>query len=264
MTTLTPRALGFGEILDGGFTLYRKNFSTFFGVALAPQIPVILYWIGVMAFVPAGIRDFAGFLIFPWTFFATFLTLGALCIVTVWTYEGHDPGVRAPLAAGLRAWFPVAIAGVLAWLSVMFGVLFFILPGLFFLASFFAFAPVVMVEQTGPLRALQRSWDLSSGGRFRVLGITLVAYLIILIPMMAISVVGVGVAVGSAGFATGDPAAMQGAEFWITGLLQILGPVVSALTWPFFVAVLTLLYLDRRARTEAPDLEEAVGRLEGG
>jgi hypothetical protein len=37
--------------------------------------------------------------------------------------------------------------------------------------------------------------------------------------------------------------------------------VLSALTTPYSAAALTLLYIDRRARTEAVDLEEAAARL---
>jgi hypothetical protein len=48
---------------------------------------------------------------------------------------------------------------------------------------------------------------------------------------------------------------------WIGGLTQAGSVLVTAITTPFSVALLTLLYVDRRARTEAPDLEAAAERL---
>ena len=39
------RPLTFGEILDGTFALYRRNFLDFFLASLVPFVPVVLAWI---------------------------------------------------------------------------------------------------------------------------------------------------------------------------------------------------------------------------
>ncbi|TVP48888.1 MAG: hypothetical protein EA350_02770 [Gemmatimonadales bacterium] len=262
MLTVTPRALSFGEILDGGFALYRRNFAVFFGIAIIPRIPEILYWIGVSALVPAGTGEFAGFLLLPWSFFAFFLTLGALSLASAQAWEGQAPEIRSSLQAGLSRWLVVAAAGVLAWAAGFAGFIFLIIPGLFLLASFFLFGPVAIVEGGGPIRALGRSWELSRGGRLRILGVGFVAYLIILIPTVAFMALGGIVAFGTATLAGNDPLALEGAGMWFSGIVNILGSVVSALAWPLFVAVTVVLYMDRRARTDVSELEAAVGRLE--
>jgi hypothetical protein len=85
----------------------------------------------------------------------------------------------------------------------------------------------------------------------------IVAWIITLLPALAMwAVAGVSPQGRAAMFGAGDSAA------WITGVIQACSTVLSAVTWPFLMIVTTLLYFDRRARTEAPDLEDAVARLQ--
>jgi hypothetical protein len=262
MVNVTPRALSFGEILDGGFTLYRRNFAVFFGIALIPRIPEILYGIGVSAFVPGDSIEFASLLVLPWSFFAFFLTLGAVSHASALAWEGEAPEVRESLLVGLSRWVVIAAAGVVAWAAGFAGFIFLIIPGLFLMASFFLFGPVAIVEGGGPIRALGRAWALSKGGRLRILGVGFVAYLIILIPMAVFMALGGLVAVGTVGVAGNDPLALEGANAWFSGILNIFGGLATALAWPLFVAVTVVLYMDRRARTDVSELEAAVERLE--
>lgn len=262
MVNVTPRALGFGEILDGGFTLYRRNFLVFFGIALIPRIPEILYGIGISAFVSGDSREFASLLILPWSFFAFFLTLGAISLASAQAWEGETPEIRESLMVGLSRWLVIAVAGVVAWAAGFAGLIFLILPGLFLMASFFLFGPVAIVEGGGPFRALGRAWTLSKGGRLRILGVGFVAYLIILIPMAVFVFLGGILAAGTLGVAGNDPVTLEGATMWFSGILNIFGGVATALAWPLFVAITMMLYMDRRARTDVSELEAAVGRLE--
>lgn len=261
MLQVTPRALGFGEILDGAFTLLRRHFVLLFSVALIPQIPEILYWMGITAFLPAELHWMAGVIVLPWTFFIYFFLLGALILAVTSLLEGTDPGVKEPLLNSLRYWLPLAVAGVLFGFLMMFGFLLFIIPGLFLLASFFVFAPVVVLEGAGPLRGLGRSWELARGGRLRTLGLAILSYIIIIIPGLVLTFVGASM-VGFGALFSGDPEALEGAGVWVSGLFQVLGPVVNAITLPFFISVMVLLYLDRRARVDAAELDAAVGSLE--
>lgn len=257
----TPQALSFGETLDTGFTLYRRHFATFFLLALLPRVPEVLYWLILLAVVPAGVRDVGGFLILPWSFFASVLTLGALTYATAEGWEGREPDLVTALRVGLRRWLPLAGAAVLAYLAFFFGLLLLVVPGIFLFVSFFAFAPVVTLEGRGSTEALSRSWALARGGRLRILGVTLVAYLLVLLPSLALGALGFFLVGGSTGFFSDDPGALEGSLVWLDGMIQVAGPVVSALVWPLFVAILVVLYLDRRARVDAPELEDALDRL---
>ncbi len=263
MTGPTPRSFTFGELLDGAFTLYRRNFALLFGVALLPQVPVVLFWLVAPATLGSMGTAIGSILLAPYSWFVTFLILGALTHAVAAAFDGQAPGIVDALVRGLRHWLFVTIAGILAAILVLAGFLFFIIPGFFFIALLFAVVPLVVIEGRGPLEALGRSARLSSGGRMRILGIMVVTWLITLLPMWAAWTL---VALGGGGLEMFSPDAADptSASMWQAGVIQAVSPIVSALTWPFWAGVTVLLYLDRRARTEAPDLEAAVDELQAG
>jgi hypothetical protein len=255
------RPLDFGETLDGAFTLLRRNFATFFAVAFLPQVPLVVIWLVAPAFFgmgnPEQVTGVMSLVMTPYSIFATVLTMGALTWAAAAAYAGEAPGVGDSLRRGLSRFLPIAASTAMIWLAVMLGLVLLIVPGLILMAMFFAAHPVIMLENRGPIDALGRSRALSRGGRMRILGTVLVAWVITLLPAMALWVVA-GVSVGIGGAAD---LFVGGQSAWAVGLLQALGIVISAVTWPFLMIVTVLLYTDRRARTEAPDLEAAADSL---
>lgn len=265
MLEATPRPFSFGELLDGAFTLYRRNFVAFFGAALLPQVPLVLYWLAAPLWSPTNLADASAFdpatlLILPYNFFASFLVLGALTHAAGEAYAGSTPTIGDSLRRGLARWVPVTVAGLCAGFLVMLGFFFFLIPGFILIALFFAISPLVVLEGRGPIEALGRSRRLSKGGRPRILGVVFVAWFITFLPVFAMwFLAAVSAGIASVVTAQGPEALVSS---WVFGVFQAAGPVVSALTWPFLIAVTVLLYFDRRARTEAPDLEAAVERLQ--
>jgi hypothetical protein len=264
MYRATPRALDFGELLDGTFTLYRQHFTVFFGMALLPQIPVILFWLLFPLVAGAGVgaaqlMDAAMVLLMPYALFASILVFGGVTHAAARAYAGDEATIGESLRRGLSRWPVLAIASLISWALIMFGFILLIVPGLILLAMFFAVTPAVVIESRGPIASLGRSRRLSKGGRVRVLGVMVVAWLITLLPTMALWTVA-GVGFGAAAITGGDPAAGM-ASTWATSLVQAGSSVVSALTMPFLILATVLLYYDRRARTEAPDLEAAADTL---
>jgi hypothetical protein len=260
----TLRPLGFGETLDGAFTLLRRHFSVFFGTALVPQIPVLLFWLlapAVLGPVEDGssYMEAASLLLSPYSLFAMIVVMGGLTHAAAAAYRGERPGIRESLGRGLRRFLPLVVVSIIAWFMIVFGLLLLIVPGLIVAAMYFAVYPAVVVENRGPLKALGRSRRLSRGARGRILGIIAVAYLIAMLPTIAMWMFA-GVSLGIGG-AIGAATAL-GTDLWFVGLMQAGSIVVTAVTWPFLLIVSVLLYYDRRARTEAPDLESAVAALQ--
>lgn len=260
----TMRPLGFGETLDGAFTLLRRNFSVLFLTALLPQIPLILFWlIGPAVVGPvedgAVALQAASLLLSPYSVCATVLIMGALTYGAAVAYRGEEPRIGESLGRGLRRLIPLIVVSIISWFMMIFGLLLLIVPGLIVAAMYFAVYPVIMVEDRGPLKALGRSRSLSRGAKGRILGLIVVALLITYLPVMALGLVaGVGVGVTAALGA----ASFSGTDLWLTGLMQAGSLVLSSITTPFLISVIVLLYYDRRARTEAPDLESAVAALQ--
>jgi hypothetical protein len=124
-------------------------------------------------------------------------------------------------------------------------------------------APALLLEEQNAVRALQRSWALTRGSFWRVLGILFLTWV-----MTAI-----GAGIVSAPFALvsgivstgmgGDQYSSFGAnlaQLLISGVGTILG---GAVFYPFTAAVTTLLYLDLRMRREGLDVE-LVRHVESG
>lgn len=112
-------------------------------------------------------------------------------------------------------------------------------------------APVVL-EGTGPFRALRRSWGLSTGSQFwRLLGITLLAAVIANI---------VGTALGTPfnvlfSFAPAAFVESESAQLLVAIFGQHLAQfLVGLIITPFTAGVTALLYLDQRIRREALDI----------
>ncbi|MEE6273430.1 glycerophosphoryl diester phosphodiesterase membrane domain-containing protein [Georgenia sp. MJ206] len=150
------------------------------------------------------------------------------------------------IVAGLAA-----VSGDLVVLGVLLGLVVFIGLGLVLawlgvrtmLAS-----PAIMLERTGVLASIARSWRLSRRSFWRLLGIMLLTLVLLAVLQGILSVpfTIVGTIIGG----TTSPT-------WPL-ILQFLGQAIgSAVAIPFVSAVLALLYIDVRMRREALDVELA-------
>lgn len=120
------------------------------------------------------------------------------------------------------------------------GLILFIVPGVLAYLILLLAAPIAVMERAGVGGALRRSAELTRGHRGRFLGVTLLAGLIA-------GVIGaVLTTVVSSIFFSNDPSTL----FLIT---QGVGVVVAAFTGAWTGAVVALLYIDVRIRTERLD-----------
>lgn len=282
------RPLSFGEILDGAFTLYRRNFVTFAVTALLPTAAMMIGFLllggGYVAAMTSG--DPGAMM---GAALGGLLVVGAIAIVAMlvmWggltheasqSYTGQPTSLGDGLRAGLRSALPLlgamVVAGIAAVVAVMAavflmgilvavlgsmggaaavlgGVLMFVLIMAVYLGIIgllFAVGPAVIVERAGPLEALERSVTLARGALGRVVGLMLVTIVITYLPVMGVMAV-------TGGFAQlANPEALPSTGQFITQ--QVLSMGVGILTTPFMVAVIVLLYFDRRVRTEALDVQ---------
>ena len=146
---------------------------------------------------------------------------------------GSDPGTGAiviTLLAALALTVLVFIAAV-------------------FLAVRLSLAPAaLMLENTGVVEGIGRSWALTRGSFWRVLGILMLAGLITMLVTGTLSF-GLGLVFGI--ISVGLPAAQP----LVSAVTVLLTSVLSALVLPFTAAVTALTYIDLRMRTEGLDVE---------
>ena len=83
-------------------------------------------------------------------------------------------------AAAPYIWALIA-AGVLVGLIVLLGLILLVIPGLVFLTWFALAAPAIVVERRGVFAAMTRSRELVSGNGWRVFGVIVVTFLVLLV-----------------------------------------------------------------------------------
>lgn len=138
----------------------------------------------------------------------------------------------------------VAVAVVVSILAILGGAVLMV----FFVVRLGIAAPALVLERTGVLAAVRRSWSLTAGSFWRIFGILALAWIIVtvltwalMVPVTFVSFLGTGVAT--------SPAYLLGST--------VLSVLISALTTPFLAAVEALVYIDVRIRREGLDVELA-------
>ncbi|MDU0349550.1 glycerophosphoryl diester phosphodiesterase membrane domain-containing protein [Actinomyces sp. MRS3W] len=123
-----------------------------------------------------------------------------------------------------------------------------VVVGAFFTVRLSVSGAALILENVGVWEGIRRSWNLTRGSFWRILGTLLLAGLI----TGAVSVV-LAIPVG---FISGIGAAFAlGAAALITAVSTFLGSVVNAVIMPFSAAVTALIYIDLRMRQEGLDVE---------
>jgi hypothetical protein len=164
-------------------------------------------------------------------------------ILAMWVVVFIAAGVVAFLARGAGA-----VAFIVIGLAVIVAIV-----GTFYLAASWLIAPViVVVEKMGPLAALSRSWRLSEGNRWRIIGIQ--ALLGILNLVLSILIAGIFGALDAGGGETG--------QLGVATVVENLVNFASTIIWaPVEWIAFTVLYYDLRVRKEAFDLQLAAEAL---
>lgn len=193
--------------------------------------------------------------------------IGSLVDAAAARYLGRETTVGASFRAGLKVAPKIIATGLLLFLSLTVGwlLLFFILAlannallatvgilgGLvatvFVFASWLVAPVVASLEPVGPLHAVRRSWWLSKGHRWRILGLQLLLVVLQLVLSTLISFVFVAAFISDA---------------VVRLVLQNIVNVIATVLWaPIEWGTFTILYFDLRVRKEALDLQLAAEAL---
>ena len=193
--------------------------------------------------------------------------IGSLVDAAAARYLGRETTVGASFRAGLRVAPKIIATGLMLFLSLAVGwILLFavlvlannaLLATVGFLgglvATVFAFAswlvaPVVAaIEPIGPLHAVRRSWWLSNGHRWRILGLQILLAVLQLVLSTLISFIFVAAFIS---------------DSVVRLVLQNIVNVIATVLWaPIEWAAFTILYFDLRVRKEALDLQLAAEAL---
>jgi hypothetical protein len=124
----------------------------------------------------------------------------------------------------------VAVAGILAGLGIIIGLILFIVPGLVFMTWWAVIIPVVVLENKSAGESFSRSRELVRGHGWGVFGVIVLVILLLIGFQIVLSLI------------------LSPVADWLQGFLsQVLS---GTLTAPFTTSVLTLLYFRLRAAKE--------------
>lgn len=273
-TQLRPpqlRPLGVGEIIDVTFRLYRQNFVpmvqiAFFGVIPAQALSLLI----LLSSVPDTTTDVFGnefvdtddWRLVAGSFGSTLVSgLATLIVVATITKSiAHTYVEAAPVDVGasIRETFhrllPLIGMTVLYYLGVLVGAIP-CLVGFFWLSvSWSVAAPALMLEQTGPVGALGRSFRLVRQRWWPTFGLLILVFLMRTIVTQLISTPITLASGASSGFGTfGEGPSRDLTRFFVAATLA--GVIAGVLVTPFHAIVKVVLYVDLRVRHEGFDVE---------
>lgn len=256
MSTNYLRPLSFGEILDGSFTLYRRQFASMFLTGLLAQLPIVAMYLW-MAGVAASGRELSLGMAMVFTYPAMLVVSVSANAALTWqmsrAYTGAPVGSGPALRVGIGRLLPLLGAYVVVGFAAMVGVIAFLVGALVVMfLSLFVTAAVVL-ERQGPVDAFSRSVALAKGAMGRVFGVAVVTWVISMLPYFTITML--------ATFAMGSLAHEPGQMVMAQYAARAVGQLAASLTLPFSVGATVLLYFDRRVRTEALDVRMAAEAL---
>jgi hypothetical protein len=254
MTGAALRPLSIGEILDTSFQLYRRYFVTLATIGvLCTAIPLM---IDVYIEASGGRMAHIGLAVLSAVLLMTLNSVATAATVFVVSegYLGREVGAGDALQFAAPFVWRLILAQVLNFLLTFVGMLLFIIPGLIVLVALSLTPAALVVEDLASTAALARSWRLTRGARWKLVGVFIPLLLILVVPMIAVTVI-VTVIAGILGVAS----AMDSTG--VTVLAAAFAGLVQMLVYPLFNCALTIAYYDQRIRKEGFDLEVLAARL---
>lgn len=269
MADIDLRPMTLGELLDRTFSLYKKNFWLFAGIMTVPSLLTLIFQVvnsvlntplvkplspdaartGAAAVPnPAAFGTFFGeIFLFLFIFMIIYAMSHAATVFAVSDlYLGRETNIRSSY---FRVWgkiFRVILVVFLTYLCIWAGLIFFIIPGIIVGCRIACGIPALMLEDRGPMNALNRSWELTKGFAFQIFVIFL----------MVVALTYAAAAIFTLPFTLMIFSAVKGGTvpFW-PSMLQHLGSFISSvLVGPVGTIAYTLMYYNLRVRKEAFDL----------
>lgn len=255
--TTEMRPMSLGELLDRGFSLYRKHFLIFVGIVALPQLLVFALQIAQAATRSAGA-------IFTGAYFIWLLAIlvvglgsaaasqGATVISVSQLYLGRQASISSAFAGIKGRIFSLALIMIGVGIGIGIGFVLLIIPGIILGLMWSLAIPVAVLEDTGLSDSTSRSRALTKGSRGRIFLIYLL-YLFLLYGIIFAFGIGIGVLSVS-----GHPVP----PIWAAISIGCGTFIAQCLVQPLLTIMLSLVYYDQKVRKEAFDLQHMMALLD--
>lgn len=231
------------ELIDAAFVLLRGHYRRLVALAALPLLPYIVLslWQAIRwGAEPEGALFLEQVLVY---FACAGVAHGAIAVAVSQLYHGRALDTADALRRTLRhAWVVIATT-MLSLTLIGIGLVVFLVPGILLFTHYFAIPTVAVLEGTGFAASFRRSGELARGQRKLIL----VSYGLTWVMITMITAV-LEVAAGGGLMMSERPV-----------LVNLIGNLLSVLTFPAIATVATLAYYETRIRHEAYDLELLAG-----
>lgn len=246
MTGIDARPRSATEIVDSAFNILRQRYAPFVTASAIMYIPVIaltLAGFGIGANPTASTMNGATAVAVFFQLIWVGLTNAVLSVMTSQIYVGGEPDAGAAIRLTLTRSWSVVLASIATTIAAFFGMIFFIIPGIYLYARYGLSPVIAAIEGTGPGVSLSRASRLSENNKKHYLA----TLALVLILYLVVSTVATFV------FALSS----------LPAITIIANAAITVFLLPFVGTVQALIYYDLRIRNEGYDLQLMSDRLAG-
>lgn len=226
-----------GAVIKRSFGTYFANFVPFTVLALIFYLPSLIYGFSTFNDALGGIEP--GFspgqiVIMIVSVVLTYVLVGALVFGTVQHLGGVKVSIGSIISRGLATIGPVIVIAIALSIIIGIGFALLVVPGIFLLVVYAVVVPAAVVERPGIVASFKRSWELTKGYRWPVLGVLLILIVILLVLSLIVGTVA-GIVVFTMDSIT---------------LIVVVNYLVSAFSGALMAVTIAVLYHDLRVAKE--------------
>lgn len=250
-----PAKLDIARVIEGTIRVLGRNFVTYAVLALIlsglPAAVVALFQItalrgedGVISMNTMFTGDYwaAASLGGIAALIFSAVLQGTLIYATVQDLNGERPSIADCLATGLRSFLPLIGVMFLFILALAFGAVLLIVPAFMIGCAWCVAIPSLVADRTGVFGAFSRSAELTRGNRWRIFGLGVVIWIVLLVIGAVFNAV-----TGVSAFGT-DPA--QTLNRALSPLALGLGVIRSTISAVIGATLISVLYVELRRLRE--------------
>lgn len=167
-----------GDVLGPTFHLFTKNFWLITKISVVITAPFEIF--SALNSADVLYDDQLAFGIYSLDLLCTILVAPALTYALMQVMQtGVAPGVNESYRWGFSKLPKLAVCALITWILMGLGSLACIIPGIIIALSLSLVFPIAILEKGSPLEVLQSSYNLTKGHRWKILGASLVVFILI-------------------------------------------------------------------------------------
>ena len=254
---LPLRQMGIGELVDGAFKLYRRDWLSLMAFSAFVLVPVTFLQAVITQGIVAAAAEATTFeeldavtgqiLVVTGVFIVIQLLIVQPFLVAAITRAAADAYLGETVTIAKMSRFALSRLPAILWITVitsvvtLVGFILLIIPGIIAAIRLTLAPAILVVEDVRGTKAVSRSWDLTGGNFWRIFAALLLAGLI--------AAVGTAIVTLPAEFL----ATTMGPDGWFVSVVG--QTIATVVTQPFSLLIIVLLYFDLRVRKEGYDIE---------